>query len=133
MRYILLVGLLVVGCGKGEEKATTSSEKTRFTPSELLAMKALPTGVITLTGRIAFAGQTKADARKNKVMVAVEEDVVSTSKHANYIWVVFETDSEFSDTFVRWVKYLDDRQFVSIKGKVFKAGDTIYMNEAEVQ
>lgn len=135
MRYLLLIGLVLVGCGKGEEKATTSSEKTRFTPSELLAMKELPQGEIVVVGKVAMADGTKKEATMRKVTVVVEDDVISTKEKNQYVYVVFESDDkDFSQSFVDWVKRLNNEKSLRAKGKLLRGNnESIFIYDAELQ
>lgn len=130
MRYLLLVGLVLVGCsGKGEEK------QTRFKPSELLAMKELPANEIILVGKVAFSGATKQDARPRKVMVIVEDNVISTKDKKEYVNVVFESEEkDFSDSFVKWVESLYDERRIEVKGKLLRTDKgQIFLYNAELQ
>lgn len=134
MKYLMLACLLVVGCGNGEEVKQRPSSKD-YRPTELLAMATPPTEAIVVEGKVTQSANTKQTATKGKVMVMVEDPGISTVENHKYIYAVFESgEKDFSESFTRWVRLLQDGFPVRINGKVMKTDkDTIYLIECEVK
>lgn len=133
MRYLLLVGLVLVGCGKVEEKRAAPA-KTSYTPSELIALESLPEGVIKVEGKVYEHDRPNNDQRW---FISIEDSTIKAIDEDKRIVIMFDSkDKEFSSSLRSWVGALYKEKGVCIKGKAMRIPDDkkkrVYIVEPEV-